>query len=108
MPISEFADSWPDVLVRCAQKLEDVQQLLKLAVTREQRLLHTKTKYVPTVCAVPASTYSLQKLTLVLSRQCNHNHCAPVQDNGLIDSNLTLRTISAKIHATLHMSTAGV
>jgi hypothetical protein len=39
VPVSQLCHSWPGSFVRSAEQLEDVQQLLQLAVSREQGLL---------------------------------------------------------------------
>eukprot|EP00955_Chlamydomonas_euryale_P101817 365376-Chlamydomonas_euryale.AAC.4 len=39
-PVPQPRDTWPVVLIRCAKQLEDVQQLLQLAITWKQGLLH--------------------------------------------------------------------
>lgn len=38
-PVAELAHARPDLLIGCAQQFEDMQQLLQLTVSREQRRL---------------------------------------------------------------------
>ena len=103
VPVAELRDAWPHVIRGRAQQLEDVEQLLQLAVAREQRLLQRQERRRERRAVNDDEGH----LSLLLAQPLVHKPLLAWQQRWRAAPSLTLRTISAKMHATLHMSTAG-
>lgn len=78
VPVAELRDARPHVIRGRAQQLEDVEQLLQLAVAREQRLLQRQERRRERRAVNDDEGH----LSLLLARRLYTNLCSPGNNGG--------------------------